>query len=76
MEELPYNLREELQAFINNQMCLSVNFFNGKDKNFLRWIATVVKSTTYEEKELIYKEGDIIHQSKIHFINKFSIFSC
>jgi len=51
---------------IHHQMCLSVNFFNGKEEGFLSWIATVVKSTTYEEKELIYKEGDIIHQSKIY----------
>ena len=64
MDELPFKLKEELQARMHQNMYSNVTFFKERDETFLAWISTVVKDRSFQEKEFIYKEGEKANESK------------
>ena len=64
MDELPFKLKEELQARMHQNMYSNVTFFKERDETFLAWISTVVKDISFQEKEFIYKEGEKANESK------------
>jgi CRP-like cAMP-binding protein len=49
-------------------MYSNIFFFANRDESFVSWISSVVKSINFEEKEYIYKEGEIA--SSIYFLVK------
>lgn len=65
MEELPHKLRFELSLEIHRKMYESINFFKGKDRSFIVWIATVLRPMNVPECEYIYKEAEEISESKL-----------
>jgi hypothetical protein len=64
LDELPFKLKEELQARMHQNMYSNVTFFKERDETFLAWISTVVKDISFQEKEFIYKEGEKANESK------------
>jgi CRP-like cAMP-binding protein len=46
----------------------TINFFKEKDESFIGWIATILKTNRFEEKEYVYKEGE--ECGEIYFILK------
>jgi Ion channel len=67
MEEIPNKLKNELQVAINTKLYQKIGFFKGKDKSFVTWIATVLKTVNFEEKDYIFKEGD--HVTEVFFLS-------
>ena len=64
MEELPPKLKVELMTLIHQKMYMNVHFFKGKDASFVSWIATVLKPFNIEEREYIYKDGEVVNDGK------------
>ena len=64
VSELPHKLRLELAMVIHERMYDTVNFFKGKDRPFIAWVATLIKPLNIEDPDYIYKEGDEIVESK------------
>lgn len=43
MEELPNKLRVELAMAVHKKMYSTIKFFVGRDKNFIAWIARLIR---------------------------------
>jgi hypothetical protein len=65
MEELPYKLKVELAMEIHKKIYHTVIFFQGKDKNFIGWLSTMLRPIYVQEQEFIYQEGEEIQESKL-----------
>lgn len=40
-------------------------FFRKRDKAFIAWISTIMKSTSMDEDEYVYKEGEQMNEGKL-----------
>ena len=65
MEELPHKLKLELAMAMIQKMYSNVEFFQGKEKNFIAWIARLIRPINCEDHEDLYKEGEEISESKL-----------
>lgn len=45
-----------------------VEFFKGKDKSFIAWVATIIRPQVTDQEDYIYKEGEDIVE--IYFLVK------
>lgn len=64
MDELPNKLRLELSILIHQKMYSRIKFFKGKENSFIGWIAGILKSSSADEQEYLYKEGEHVTESK------------
>lgn len=76
MEELPYKLKVELAMEIHKKIYQTVYFFQGKEKNFIVWIVTLLRPSFINEQEFLYQEGEQITESKLELNQTFSVFLC
>jgi hypothetical protein len=58
MEELPHKLKVELAMAVHKKMYSCVKFFDNQDKNFIAWIAKLIRPLKIDDQEYIYKEGE------------------
>jgi hypothetical protein len=58
---------------INKKMFSSVEFFQGKDREFLTWIAHALKPVKFNFRDVIFKESDLANESKIPHYNAYSL---
>jgi hypothetical protein len=62
--DLPHKHKVELGAVIHSQMYAHIKFFRKRDKAFIAWIATIMKSTSMDEDEYVYKEGETMNEGE------------
>lgn len=65
MEELPHKIKLELAMQLHKKLYSSIKFFNDKDKSFIAWICVLLKPLNIEDSKSIYKEGEIVTESKL-----------
>jgi hypothetical protein len=64
LSDLPHKYKVELGAVIHSQMYAHIKFFKNKDKVFIAWVATIMKITSVEQDEYVYKEGETMNEGK------------
>jgi hypothetical protein len=64
MEELPYSLQQELNNQMQQKKFAHVPFLCKRDVCFLEWISPIIKFSSYEVSQFVYKEGEVVKQSK------------
>jgi hypothetical protein len=63
----------ELAMVINKKMFSSVEFFHGKDREFLTWIAHALKPVKFNFRDVIFRESDLANESKMLQLNQYSL---
>jgi hypothetical protein len=64
MEELPYSLQQELNNQMQHKKFAHVPFLCKRDVCFLKWISPIIKCSSNEVSQFVYKEGELVKQSK------------
>lgn len=65
LENLPNNLKIELTSKIHESEVVELYFFKKKSKEFIAYLAPLLKNIRLTQNDILYKEGDIIEESKI-----------
>jgi len=65
LDILPNNLKIELTSKIHENLVVELNFFKKKSKEFIAYTAPLLKNIRLMQNDILYKEGDIIEDSKI-----------
>ena len=66
MDELPHKLKIDLAMEIHKDIYQNVDFFKGKDRQFIFWAGPLLKPQLFSEQQYIFKEGDDIKE--IYFL--------
>ena len=74
LENLPNNLKIELTSKIHESEVVELYFFKKKSKEFIAYLAPLLKNIRLMQNDILYKEGDIIEESILKFLIKFSVF--
>lgn len=63
LENLPNNLKIELTSKIHESEVVELYFFKKKSKEFIAYLAPLLKNIRLMQNDILYKEGDIIEES-------------
>jgi len=78
LQELPNKLRIELSQIMHDKAIHNLYFFKDQPKDFIAYVAPLLKPVKFSQDDYLYKQGDMIDESNFIELIKYeySVFCC